>query len=198
MIAHAHDAAWGGWGQAVCDENGPIHAAWTKIGRRAWRWDALRLDLGGLSDLAHQIAAERQDVARVVVEAALPNARRTVNGRPRNQVQTSHALGQLYGVIMLEGARRAAADGWGYPWGVSPADWRAWWGWPAGGPNAKSAAVSMVHDMGWGAHLAAHGTDPHGRCGDVAEAILIGVGACRNAKAAPVGPDRYRQIVGTR
>lgn len=195
MIAFAHDAAWGGWGRAVCTEDGPVASSHIELGGRTWRWDAMwiELDTGGhaaFAEHAAQLARDRGDVPRFVVEVSPPNAkRRGRDGKPRNQVQTSYAMGQATGPILLDGVR----PGWAYPWPVPPRMWRGWLGWPAGG-DAKSACISVCRAEGWGHHIQPWGNDPRGAAGDVAEAIVMGVWACRNAAKAPKGPARWRGV----
>lgn len=183
-IVLANDASWEGWGIALCTENGPLvvrHAA--HVGRTAWRYDTLRTTLEGLEGLVEG------DRPRIVVETAQAVYRRG------NQAATAQGLGQLSGALLLWGTRPGVLP---YPWGVTPETWRAWWTPTRAAKRArwKAWAVRTVQALGWGSHL-----DPYpwegedgGACADVAEAILLGVGAARHDGDAPAGPRRWSRL----
>lgn len=65
--------------------------------------------------------------------------------------------------------------------------WRPWWGLRGNRAVAKAGAIRLVRQLGWGAHLEGLAITPADAppAGDVAEAILIGVGAARNPQFAP-------------
>lgn len=79
------------------------------------------------------------------------------------------------GISLCVGAIALWATRFGEPWLVEPHEWRRWWG--LGGvarEKGKAQAQALVAGKGWGQH------GP-----DVAEAILIGVGAAQNFRIAP-------------
>ena len=194
------DAAWGGTGWAICTEELPIWAGHIKPGR--WREASLLAHLQQLDQLivTEQIALEL--APRVVIERLPWNYR-----RPGSQVRTVYGISGVAHVIFGWGCRR----GWEYPWLIPPRDdrgkpkhgakprppqpgWREWWGIRGKRPIAKARAIALVRTLGYG-HLLdglkpinAKGDGPQG---DVAEAILIGLGAARNTSQAPRGPVRW-------
>lgn len=65
--------------------------------------------------------------------------------------------------------------------------WRPWWGIRGARARAKATAIRLVRANGWGAHLEGLAETPADSppAGDVAEAILMGVGAARHPGYAP-------------
>lgn len=193
-VVLANDAAWGGWGWALCRESGPVAVGHLRLEDAAWRWDRLAGELARL-DLelgeAAAILAPGDPLPRVVVER--PPAVYAGRG---NQAAVGLGLGQLGGAILLWGTRPGRL---GYPWELTPDEWRAWWlargaRRPSGRGAWKAWAVRLVEAMGWGGRLDPWPWtgDDGGARADVAEAILLGVGAARRLHLAPVGPDPRR------
>lgn len=194
-VVIAHDASWKSWGWALCDPDGPIRSGVIPgLASKAWRWDGLAARLQGLdAELAELEATLPPDEPpiRVVVERAPP-----VYAGRGNQAATGLGMGQITGAILLWGTRPGRLA---YPWEVTPGDWRAWWIDPGErkprGRNAwKAWAVAKVERHGWDGHLGPYpweGEDGGAR-GDLAEAILIGVGAARHHQDGPRGPDPRR------
>ena len=185
MIVIAHDAAWGGWGLAICRASGPIATGHVVLGRRVRRWQALAAEChaeGGL--LVDAISRARREAAegepiRAFVEAAARVAPRGTDGRKiAAGSRTASGLGEITGPILVASALHLDVEPWSHDAGV----WRSWWGIAGGDRAAKKAkAVALVRSLGWGAHLdpwPATGRDG-GKRADVAEAILMGVGAAK-------------------
>lgn len=211
-VVLANDGSFGGWGIALCAEDGPRRVAHVRLETKSYRWaaylDALEETVDPFVGDAALLAADRGERPRLVVER-VPDVmgggfakKRRPNpfgppeppGRDGNGVGaanptlTSFGLGLFVGPLMLYGAR----PGWSYPWDVKPGEWRAWWRFRGvkGRVAFKRAAVETVRLAGWGRFLEPFpekGEDLGPR-GDVAEAILLGVGAARNERDAPTGP----------
>lgn len=191
----ANDASWTGWGWALCSTSGPLavgHVA--GLGGADWRWDRLAAELGRLElELVEAAASSGPDEPppRVVVERAP-----AVYAGRGNQAATGLGLGQISGAILLWGTRPGRLA---YPWELTPDEWRSWWlargaRRPSGRAAWKAWAVRLVELMGWSDRLApwAWTGEDGGARADVAEAILMGVGAARHATLAPRGPDPRR------
>lgn len=182
------DPSWGGCGYALCNEGGPLESGWIKLGT-TWKWDTLAAFLAG--PLSH-----------LVVDAVL--ATRLGEPMPRVAVEIPAMIHRGSSHTTVRGVALATGPflAWGvqperlaYPWALEPRPWRAWWRITVRGrPAKKLAAVRIVQGLGWGAHLAHHPTasDDQGPRGDVAEAILIGVGAARHHADGPRGPAKWR------
>lgn len=179
-----HDAAWSGWAWCLASSEGPLSVGWEAPGTM-WRWDTLaaRLDL-----LVERVERMRLVVRgrpiRVVVEQAPAVYQRG------NQAAIGYGLGTIAGGILLDAAQRRRADpaAWLYPWPVEVGEWRAWWNLRARGRDEyKRAAVDSIRAMKWGDFLAAY-EERSERVADVAEAILIAVGAAMRPELAPRGP----------
>ena len=126
------------------------------FGKRTRRYSGLLEALEGI-DLA--------GVERAVLEE--PGRHDGLHGG--GDVQTVRGISLCVGAIALWSTR------FGEPWLVEPHVWRRWWG--LGGVDrarGKAQAQALVAGKGWGQH------GP-----DVAEAILIGVGAAQNFRIAP-------------
>jgi len=194
-IVLAFDAAWGGLGVCLCTANAPIYCAHHALKGRAWRMAAL---IPVLRDLELRIAdlhvhAHPSDPApRVLIE----KAPQVYAGRG-NQAATAYSLGHLAGALELWACRPT----WSYPWAVPSDVWRSWW-WkrkPRGRKKCKIAAYNQVHGSPWrkwidGLRVHDQPRDYEGPAVDVAEAILIGMGAARRLASplttgeAPAGP----------
>lgn len=178
-VVWAHDASWGGWGQALATERGPVAVGWRKLKGRRRRWSALSEALA-LDLLTWPIEAElRRTVGdsppRVAVER--PGSGSKVN--KGNQADIGSGLGSICGPILVAGAR----PGWLEPWWLRPTVWRPWWNLKGPREQVKADAIRLVCGMGWGRWL--HGLEPDA-AGDVAEAILIAVGVARHPEQAPI------------
>lgn len=197
-----HDAAWGGWGACIAVGETPIAVRHVALSGRRWRWDALAAELVALRQWVeqHQLAADADQVL-TVVEHSPTHYSRATRGRATNEAVVNWALGSLAGPILTN----AAAWGWRSPWDLDVKTWRSWWGIAGGGSRTatKGAAINMVVSLGWQQHLVEYGwqrgclSSPtsaakiaEGPCGDVAEAILIALGASMRLNLAPAGPRR--------
>jgi hypothetical protein len=209
-VTLAFDAAWGGTGWCLATEQGPVAVGHVKLSGRAWRWPALLawLDAVIAPELVdgELLRGDADPPIRLVIEEPpavysgaerwakakqghLPGAKPPPAG---NQAATCFGLGRLAGALELWWVKEHPEKG--YPWLVEPREWRTWM--KVGGTGRiarKRAAVDTVKLSGWGHHLVPFPWDPDpdkagGALGDVAEAILLAVGASRNASLAPVGP----------
>lgn len=185
-VVLANDASWSGWGWALADERGPIEVGHLKLSSRAWPAAALQDELCR-GRVAHVLAdaqlcrAPGDALVRVVVERPPPRYAGGSQGR-------AAAISLIVGALMYWGTR---PDQLAYPWLLEPRTWRTWWnigtgrGWDR--LTQKKAAIRQVEVGGWGRHLKGlDGVD--GPLGDVAESILLGVGAARRPMEAPRGP----------
>ena len=196
-----HDSSWGGWGWCLGTDLGPVAVGHLVLKGRSWRWDALRQTLEALELELVEASAMLPPGApppRVVVEVAPPVYKGASRGKRKagNQAATGMGIGLLAGPLLLWGTRPGRLA---YPWDVEPGDWRVWWlrageRRPKGRAQWKAWAIQTVQLLGWGHHLEPFHYDPDdgGPRGDVAEAILITVGAARNHRSGPRGPDPRR------
>ncbi len=201
-----NDAAWGGWGRCFASAAGPIRATHVKLSGRRWRWTAMHDELELLRVSADTLARERQDSGiLMVVEKPPMHYKAASRGKKANEAVVGYGLGQITAPLLLG----SVAWGWSYPWEVDTADWRGWWsiGGLRGGRIAyKLAALTVVHRHGWADHLTPFGWTPEkmrrpadavalaeGPCGDVAEAMLIAVGAAMRLDLAPKGPSNVNE-----
>lgn len=180
-IVLAFDASWGCLGWALCTANKPVRTGYAILKSRSWRMAALREVLAELEHHVADLSAHLRpgdSPPRVVIE----RAPKVYAGRG-NQAAIGFGLGQIAGALELWGCRPA----WSYPWLVGTDQWRRWW-WhklPRGRVACKTAAVREVERGPWRHHL--DGLDRHrdregdyeGPAVDVAEAILLGMGAAR-------------------
>lgn len=169
-IVLALDPAWGGTGWALCNAERPI-----RYGRAVpsghWRWSRMDVLCSELRDLL-------DEPARMVIEIP-PNKHQGVRGRANRKT--------LRGLSMCVGALIGALGPHctGYPWELQPQEWRAWWGLQRGRRDRlKAAAVMMANGLGASLDANRDGSD------DVAEAVLLGVGAAQRLDLAPKGPTR--------
>lgn len=200
-IVLAFDAGWGGTGWALCTANKPVATGYAKPGGKTWRMVALRELLGQLEHQVADLAAHshpNDPQPRVVIE----RAPKFYAGRG-NQAAIGFGMGEIAGAIELWGCRPT----WEHPWLVTPDVWRRWW-WskpPRGRTKLKRAAVMQIQGSPWRAEiegLARDGREPQdfeGPAGDVAEAILLGIGAARRIASpltvndAPKGPAAWKR-----
>ncbi len=197
LLTYGHDLAWGGWASCLAVAERPLSVQHVALGGLAWRWP------GVLRHLEGPIAAELRDAEtmrretdpriRMVIEEP-PAVYSGASRGPRhagNQAKTGYGLGRLAGAVELWSEARGDLA---YPWLVEPSEWRKWW--RLGGKGRyerKLAARDLVRLMRWG-HLLdpfewpADPEEAGGAQGDVAEAILLAVGAARNPAGAPKGP----------
>lgn len=199
LIVYAHDLAWNGWGSCLAVAERPLSVQHARLGGLAWRWPGVLRHLNGpiaaeLCD-AESMRRETDPRVRMVIEeppAVYSGASRGKPGRPAgNQAMVGYGLGRLAGAVELWSEQRGDLA---YPWLVEPGEWRKWW--RLGGKGRyerKVAARDLVRAMRWG-HLLepfdwpADPDEAGGAQGDVAEAILLAVGAARNPTGAPKGP----------
>lgn len=149
----AFDPSWTQTGWALCRRDGPERVG-ALTPSRSRRWTDLRQKLAALPVPA---------IHGVVLEQ--PGQHGGLHGG--RDAATVRGLSLCVGGIALW-----AAASYGEPWLVEPHAWRRWWG--LGGDDratGKVRAIALVAAQGWGDHGA-----------DVAEAILIGVGAARNVR----------------
>ena len=199
-----NDAAWGGWAWCLGTVDGPLAVGHLRLAGRTWRWSALVDVLEGRVPVHRpgQVWPPHRDGqtwpmlldelgiahGRVLVEHAPAVYSGRGRGRPGNQAATGFGLGLLAGPVLTSGCRTQLA----YPWEVEPMEWRRWWGITGTGGRApaKARAIAIVRASTWGPFLSPfddRGED-FGACGDVAEAILMTVGAARHVVDAPAGP----------
>lgn len=211
------DAAWGGLGWCLATEQGPVSAGHVVLRGAAYRWPALLrwLDttirpeitdgelLRGPADAPLRLVIEEPPVVYSGASRGprapaggdlldrMADAAQQARGEARaagNQSATCYGLGRLAGALEFWWAANPALA---YPWLVDPAHWRKWW--KLGGRGRverKQAAVDLVTTLRWGRLLGDHkwNSASGGPRADVAEAILLAVGAARNASEAPAGP----------
>ena len=195
------DAAWGGTGWCLGSDHGPLAAGHVALAGRSWRFPAL---VAFLTDTIANEVADGQLLrgpmdasVRLVIEmppAVYSGAERWAKPgeakRPAgNQALTGYGLGTLSGAIQLWWVMQPGPLG--YPWLIEPRVWRKWMGVGGTGRLArKKAAVESCRGRGWGKYLDPHPFDPKdgGAQADVAEALLLTVGAARNIVEAPAGP----------
>lgn len=187
------DSSWGGLGWALATKSEVCDVGHVILGTKTWRWTALRDWLETeFAEIVVELLAQPAppQPPRVVLEvppAVYSGASRGTRG---NQAATGHGLGTINGPILVESVRHRALA---YPWEVTPDTWRAWWGVTGKGRLAKKRmAISIVRGLGHGRHLERfpETTEDLAPRADVAEAILIAMGAARNIAGAPKGPAR--------
>lgn len=213
VVVLAFDASWTGTGWCLADQHGPLRCGHLALGparrrtskshpwRRTYREAKLREWLAG--PMAHVLADAMLDrqpqdpLVRVAVEVP-PVAFKG------GQATAYVAVGRLVGALELWGTRSSL----GVPWVQEPGDWRAWWGIaPTGrrrdGETLKAEAIHQVRAR-WGREwLEPYDEGPRyrrkgapagcysrkaGPRGDVAEAILLGVGSAQHHDEAPAYP----------
>lgn len=188
MIALSLDAAWGSLGWAIVTKDGPLEAGHAAPSG-TWRWsraDRLLAELEGRAE-AHAL---RLDLPiRLVVERPPEHY---AHGKRKNDRVTLRALAELTGAATL---RFAARPGWSYPWELEPESWRAWWGLQRARRDAAKAWSTRIAESHWPG-LRRPLIEHADHADDVAEAILLGVGACRHASEAPRGPARVASAEG--
>lgn len=207
-----NDAAWGGWGWCLATSGGPVRVGHIKLGGRSWPMASLAAYLRDMEDVLVEgqiLQGADPRPLRVVIEEPpicySGGERRGVypEGHPKagedipagNQAATGYGLGRIAGAIELWGCRPHLA----YPWLIDPGAWRKWWKGRLRGKGRaakKQAAVALVRSEGWGRFLAPWPWkgDDGGAVADVAEAILLAVGAARNDQDAPAGPASWLRV----
>lgn len=197
-VVLAIDPGWGGTGWCLAAPSGPFtvgHVVLPGKGSRT-RYSRLVKWLDELAALAGPIAADVR--VRVVLEEA-PE----VYGGRGNQSATGYGMGTLAGAVLLWATRLALQEpeSYDWPWPVPVRDWRSWWNIMGSRDVSKRAALQTVSTHRWGAFLqpwepsrteTSHAAIDrmHARRGDVAEAMLLGVGAAMRPELAPKGPRR--------
>lgn len=175
------DAAWGGMGWCLATEQGPVAVGHVKLGDRKRRYRALHTYL--LDAIEPQIRAgfALGNTVELVLEEP-PTVYRGASrgdGQAGNQAATGFGMGRLVGAIEFWWSTAAVL---GYPVTVTPTTWRRWWKLGGRGrEERKQRAVEVVTANGWGDRLTPYPWRPKtgGPRGDVAESILIAVGAAR-------------------
>ncbi len=196
ILIHASDLSWKGWGWCSCSPQGPIATGHVSLGGRAWRWPAVLEYLDGpiacaIADLEMMRGPDDPRVRMVIEEPPMLAVGGMQRGRKSNQVSAAYGLGTLSGAVQLWSTWRPSLA---YPWLISPMEWRKWAGVKGKGRNERKAnAVKLCRLHGWARFVDPFPWDPDpeaagGAQGDVAEAILMGVGAARNPGGAPKGP----------
>ncbi len=211
VIVVGMDAAWGGWGWCLADQDGPRQAGHVVMGppsrkkRSTHRTARLAAYLAG--PIAHALAdgglARASASPRLRVAIELPPSQ-YATGRQ----SAALGLGRLVGALELWATRPSLA----YPWMLEPTEWRAWWDIAPtrrgrNGDDLKREAIFQVparFGSQWvdpfplgpkkkrkGAPARMPKTDTPGPRGDVAEAILIAVGAALYNDDAPAGPTSW-------
>ncbi len=195
------DAAWGGFGACAAIKGRPLRT-WHKVlppGLKHRRITELLLFLT-------EIAAEVEALAEAHGAGVLVVVERPPDVYSRgNQAATAFGLGQLLGAIELWSALSSfGSTTWGPAvWLVPTVDhehqgpgWRNWWlpgghgGRRAGREAWKAWALSLVYQQGWDEHMLVAERRGEGATADaredVAEAILIAVGASTRLHLCPV------------
>lgn len=187
MTTIGHDAARGGWAWVVADHNGPTLAHWVAVGHLAQPWTALERYIREVYLPALKGAAEAGPV-HVVVE--VPGVYEGGQQAGKSQAQrTGFGMGLAVGPVLL------ASASVGEPSTVTPDEWRKEWGIRGKREACKAAAVATVRLMaprlvvsvaGWQGGLKLEPTPFReltvDQQGDVAEAVLIAVGAARKMR----------------
>lgn len=178
LVVIGIDGSWRSAGWTIATPAGPLAAGHWAPGTYRER-DLVRL-LDRLSDQAEQV--DVPPGRRFVVVERPPLV---YSGRD-NQAATAYGIGLFVGAVQ---AWTLLAAGYHYPWTPSTREWREWW-WPGTGRQAKrSLAKRAAFETataswpglldGWSPHTAEKQWEGPGV--DVAEAVLLGVGAARIA-----------------
>lgn len=187
LVVLGLDGSWTRCGWALATPLGPLAAGARALGGDYRERDLGRLldELGDRADLVPVAPGRRYLVAE--------RAPQVYRGRG-NQSATAYGLGLLVGQAQQWALTR---PGWYYPWTPGTDDWRRWW-WPterrSGRAASKAAAVWTVQQAwphlldGLATHTSAG--DWEGPAVDVAEAVLIAVGAARVARLGQVATKR--------
>ena len=211
-----NDQSWSGWGRCLATKDGPIwadHVA--NLGRKTYRWHALAAELARLDEMCPRPA--EPGTIRLVAEkppmkmSKQGSRRRGADVAPQTPASV-FGMGTLAGPLLTWGAR----PGWLSPWLVDirqdydrrkmpkgPPGWRSWWGITgcSSRRDYKVSAICVVDRYGWGELLEPYGWRKRMQlgqlydicekaAGDVAESILIAVGAARHPEQAPRSPKR--------
>lgn len=189
-VVIGHDSSWGGHGLCLATQAGPIAVEWVGLKGRKDRIAAfVEFETTGSlatmraeADLRSAIdGRDGLEMPFEIVEGCPPVYRRG------NQAETCYALGEVSALIR-RGARR---PGWLLPWLCPVMTWRAWYGLKGDRLKVKLGAIQLVKYYGWGALLEPYPDHLHrkrpdtGPKGDVAEAILLAVGAAKRPAFHP-------------
>lgn len=194
------DAAWSGLGWAVCTLSGPFEVGHIKLSQKTWRMAILIEQLQYIEHVIAELeirAHPDDNPPRVVIERAPKVYSRG------NQASIGFGLGEIAGAIEVWACRPP----WDYPWMPTPDEWRKWW-WHSrkrqGRTALKRMAVGEVQRNLWSKCLEpfplhVEPNDFEGPGVDVAEAILLGMGAARRIASplvqgeAPAGPAAWKK-----
>lgn len=201
------DAAWGGMGLCLATQHGPVEVCHVALKGRTYRYHALLEWADANVERMMQRAELRSDdgdppCILAIEEAPMVYSTKSRGGGKGNQAQICYSLGTLAGALSMYWieARRRAEVAPVAPWLVPVGEWRSWWRIKGGGRGSlKAAAITCVHQQGWERHLAGlvYDQEDGGPMGDVAEGILVAVGAARHADKVPEwGPSKNRPISG--
>lgn len=188
LIVLSADASWKTTGWAISDAKGPIVFGDARLSGD-WRYAKAQVLVRELRAEAVDLAIGRDATPIAVIERAGTHyswqdaKRQAGDKRGADPTVVVRGLSECVGAIALG----TVWPGWGYPWLIEPNDWRAWWNLRGRREGLKRAALALV-----GAHWPAihRVLVRRGDEGDVAEAILLGVGAARRESEAPTGPKR--------
>lgn len=208
------DASWGGTGWCIATQDGPKEAGFirTQGDYRMLKMVEFLHQLD-LKIAGYQVQLSPASPPPVCVIERLPWA----YSRMGSQVRTVYGISGCAHVI----AGHYARPDWGYPWLIPPRGdkkkptkknpippptepgWRQWWGITGKGRHAKKrSAIRTVRRLHWGYLLDAlplkggqdvdvNGDGPRG---DVAEGILIAVGAAKHRAQAPKMPRKWPTV----
>jgi len=186
-VVIGHDPSWGGYGYCLATRRGPVSVGWVSLkgqkDRLAAFLDFERDTLGPLRAEADLLVAidggEGDEQPFEIAEDVLRKHAPKYQGKGGNQAATGFALGEISALIR----RGAYRPGWLAPWLVPIPTWRAWHRLKGARLNVKVGAIQTVKYLGYGDLLEPYPDHLHrkrpdtGPKGDVAEAILIAVGA---------------------
>lgn len=189
LVVLALDAAWDRTGWAICDADGPLVFGDARPDGE-WRHAKAAALFRELRAEAQELAIGRDADPILVVERCGTHYSWQAPKRGKDDQRGADPTRVVRGLSEIVGssANAGVGVGWRYPWLIEPNDWRSWWRLRGGGrEKVKAAAVALV-GCAWPA--VGKVLEARGDAGDVAEAILLGVGAARRSTEAPTGPKR--------
>lgn len=205
----AMDASWKTIGVALCTAKGPVWTAYFRPpAEPAGKSTRAAFIDGPFMEQITLMLATRPvaPASRADVIVGIETAPAVYAGRG-NQAATAGGLGRLRGMLEIEARRISDHPVWLIPTvdevvkhgkdhgQVARHGWRTWWGYgrAASREALKRHAINVVVGNKWGTHLLdTDRTDLEGPAGDLAEAILMGVGAARHVEQRPSEPARRR------
>lgn len=180
----ALDPGWSKTAWAVCVRTGPLTTG-------VFRPDSVYRPQMVALELTNAALADGHHLDGVLVES-LPSVLSTSGSRPLTP-ESAQGVGELRGHIMAWAAANETPSASVQPGGKRSAGWRSWWidprrRAPRGTAQWKLWAYRLVVMLGWGDAVQSHlgePSDPNDERCDVAEAVLMGVGAIRHGVAFP-------------